>query len=123
MKKLNNYILEKFKLNKNGAINLIKYCVNDDFIIDPDKTYYTIKTLGTIDSLKDSHIIYRDNSRSIYLYEKEELRKACKEYNLELIVRLFENKYKDKIRDILAGKIDFNKYCDSEPIKTKDLFK
>ena len=64
MEKIDNYIVEKFKISKNTANNNL-YRVNDEFIIDPEKDYYTIKFLSITGGklLNKSHIIYTGKYR------------------------------------------------------------
>ena len=134
MKELNQYILEKFKVNSNSAKNTIYY-INDDFSIDPKEDYYTVKVDNVTterekgyDKIFDrSHIIYeyqkdRWYKRIIYLYSKKDLKRVYdKTPDIgTYYAAIFDDKFKTKVNDIIAGKIPMKDYYPEETIENRD---
>lgn len=121
MKKLTNYIVEKYKLTKNTMCRSIH--VKGNFYLEPDKQYYLIRfmTEETAEKYRftKDHLIYETEYRVAYLYSKEDL--INEDSWKGLMIREFDNKFKSKIQDILDNLIPFSEYGEGETLFVGDL--
>ena len=74
MEKIDNYIVEKFKISKNTANNNL-YRVNDEFIIDPEKDYYTNSACPALYRVAENKAA--DNNKSNQQQRKQNRKNAC----------------------------------------------
>lgn len=121
MKELSNYIIEKYRINK----NTYRYYVKGKFYINPNEEYYTISFMSLKSNFSKDHLIYYDKNRKcVYLYSKDDLIKKYKNLKCgNLCIKKFEDKFKEKIKDILDNKIPVTEYVKGDYCNISDLDK
>lgn len=109
MKKLSNYIIEKYKISSNS----IKIKVNDKFTLDLTEEYYTISFSNRFDKFDKHRIIHEDIKQVVYIYSKDELVEMYKKEEIpNFSIIKFPDIYKEKIYDVMDNIIPLSKYRD-----------